>query len=181
MYFRYMSIAFVTNGLGVFGLRILAAAGLANTDTIQYLTIWYLAGTALALLAWLGSAKLLPGGSRRNREQTVLSARETTEIQPVTRQKSSPSPLSPGSGKLLPREWMIGGAMAVCSLCGQLGMARALAGGLPGYVVFPVATGGGLLFVVAAGVSLFRERIGAAGYLGIAVGTIALILLALPG
>jgi len=139
MYFRYMSIAFVTNGLGVFGLRILAAAGLANTGTIQYLTIWYLAGAALAFLAWLGS------------------------------------------GKLLPREWMIGGAMAVCSLCGQLGMARALAGGLPGYVVFPVATGGGLLFVVAAGVSLFRERIGAAGYLGIAVGTIALILLALPG
>jgi len=90
MYFRYMSIAFVTNGLGVFGLRILAAAGLANTDSVQYLTIWYFAGAALAFLAWLRS------------------------------------------GKLLSREWLIGGAMAVCSLCGQLGMANALAGGLPG-------------------------------------------------
>src|SRR5207237_1886849 len=139
MYLRYMSIAFLTNGLGVFGLRILAADGLANTDTIQYLTIWYVAGALLAFLAWLRS------------------------------------------GKLLPREWIIGGSMAVCSLCGQLGMAGALAGGLPGYVVFPVATGGGLSFVVAVGVSLFRERIGAAGYLGIAVGTVALVLLALPG
>jgi hypothetical protein len=139
MYLRYMSIAFVTNGLGVFGLRILTGYGLANTDTLQYLTIWYVAGAALAFLAWLGT------------------------------------------GKLLLREWIIGGAMAVCSLCGQLGMIRALGGGLPGYVVFPVATGGGLLFVVAVGVSLFRERIGIAGYIGIAVGTIALILLALPG
>src|SRR4051794_11465293 len=139
MYFRYMIIAFVTNGLGVFGLRMLAAAGLGNTDTIQYLTLWYLAGAALAFFAWLGS------------------------------------------GKLLMREWLIGGAMAVCSLCGQLGMASALAGGLPGYVVFPVATGGGLLFVVAVGVSVFRERIGAAGYFGIVVGSAALVLLALPG
>ena len=57
MYFRYMSIAFVTNGLGVFGLRILAAAGLANTDTFQYLTIWYLAGAALAFLAWLSTGE----------------------------------------------------------------------------------------------------------------------------
>jgi multidrug transporter EmrE-like cation transporter len=139
MYFRYMSIAFVTNGLGVFGLRILAAAGLANTDSVQYLTIWYFAGAALASVACLRS------------------------------------------GKLLSREWLIGGAMAVCSLCGQLGMANALAGGLPGYVVFPVATGGGLLLVVATGVGLFRERMGAAGYLGISIGIVALILLALPG
>jgi len=139
MYLRYMSVAFVTNGLGVFGLRILAADGLANTDTLQYLAIWYLAGAALAFFAWLSLRKLLL------------------------------------------REWIIGGAMAVCSLCGQLGMIRAIAGGLPGYVVFPVATGGGLLFVVAVGVSLFRERIGAAGYIGIAVGTVALVLLALPG
>jgi|SRR5581483_4653215 len=138
MYFRYMCIAFVANGLGVFGLRILAAAGLANTDTFQYLTIWYLAGAALALAA--------------------LNTR-----------------------KLFLKEWIIGGAMAVCSLFGQVGMAGALSGGLPGYVVFPVATGGGLLFVVAVGVSFFRERIGASGYLGIAVGTVALVLLALPG
>ena len=61
MYLRYMSIAFVTNGLGVFGLRILTAVGLANTDTIQYLTIWYLAGAALAFLAWLGSASFCAG------------------------------------------------------------------------------------------------------------------------
>jgi hypothetical protein len=139
MYFRYMAVAFVTNGLGVFGLRMLAGAGLANTDAVQYLTIWYLAGCALAFLAWLRS------------------------------------------GELARREWMIGGSMALCSLCGQLGMAVALGRGLPGYVVFPVATGGGLLFVVATGVGLFRERLGAAGYAGIALGTVALVLLALPG
>jgi hypothetical protein len=41
-----MSMAFVTNGRGVFGLRILAVAALANIETIEYLTIWYLAAAA---------------------------------------------------------------------------------------------------------------------------------------
>jgi multidrug transporter EmrE-like cation transporter len=70
--------------------------------------------------------------------------------------------------------------MAVCSLVGQTGMAFALSGGVPGYVVFPVATGGGLIFVVMVGVLLFREPMGPFGYLGIATGVSALILLALP-
>jgi multidrug transporter EmrE-like cation transporter len=78
------------------------------------------------------------------------------------------------------REIFIGGAMALSSVCGQLSMAGALSGGLPGYMVFPVATGGGLLLVVAVGIGLFRERMGMPGYLGIGVGTVALILLALP-
>ena len=69
--------------------------------------------------------------------------------------------------------------MALCSLGGQLGMALSLRS-IPGFVVFPVATGGGLLFVVAVGIGLFHEPMSRLGYLGIATGTTALILLALP-
>jgi hypothetical protein len=47
-------------------------------------------------------------------------------------------------------------------------------------LVFPVATGGGLLLVLAVGILFFHERLSAPGYLGIALGTAALILLALP-
>jgi multidrug transporter EmrE-like cation transporter len=71
--------------------------------------------------------------------------------------------------------------MAACSLAGQLGMALALSAGIPGFIVFPVATGGGLILVVTVGVFGFREPMGPLGYLGIATGTCALILLALPG
>ena len=52
---------------------------------------------------------------------------------------------------------------------------------MPGFVVFPVATGGGLTFVVLVGVLLFKEPMGLLGYLGIATGACALLLLALPG
>src|SRR5207302_1916652 len=78
------------------------------------------------------------------------------------------------------KDVVIVAAMAVCSLICQAGMAFALSGGLPGYVVFPVATGGGLIFVVMVGVLLFREPMGPLGYLGIATGVCALVLLALP-
>ena len=139
MYFKYMALAFLTNGLGVFGLRILAGAGLGHGSNIQYLSLWYLSGCAVAAVIYFW----------RHR-----------------------APLR--------REVLIGFAMAMCSLFGQLGMALSLSEGFPGFVVFPVATGGGLLFVVAVGVRLFREPMGRIGYLGIATGTMALILLALP-
>ncbi len=139
MYLRYMTIAFLTNGLGAFGLRILAGAGLGSVDQAQYLTWWYAAGLVMAAVVFF----------RRNR-------------QPQT------------------NELAIGSGMALCSLLGQTGMAMALVSGLPGFVVFPVATGGGLLLVVAVGVILYKEPIGRLGYLGITTGVCALILLALP-
>lgn len=138
-YVRYMLAAFLTNGLGAFGLRVLAGAGLGHVGEQQYLSLWYLAGALVASVPFL-----------RLRSGMAL------------------------------REWVLGGAMAGCSLFGQLGMALALSNGLPGLVVFPVATGGGLLFVLAIGVAVFRERVHWVGYLGIAVGTAALVLLALP-
>ena len=139
MYTRYMAIAFLTNGLGVFGLRVLTGLGLAPSSFVRYLAIWYLAGLLLAALVYFRQL-----------------------------------------GRPRAKEASIGLAMALCSLCGQLGMAQALSGGLPGFVVFPVATGGGLLFVVLIGVWLFRERMQPLGYLGITVGVLALILLAVP-
>lgn len=139
MYLRYIAIAFLTNGLGAFGLRILAGAGLGSVDQAQYLTWWYAAGLAMAALVFF----------RRNRRPQA-------------------------------NELAIGSGMALCSLLGQTGMVMALAGGVPGFVVFPVATGGGMLVVAAVGVFLYKEPIGWLGCAGIATGVCALILLALP-
>ena len=139
MYTRYMLIAFLTNGLGAFGLRVLAGAGLGSVTNVQYLALWYLAGLALAAAAYLR----LPG-------------RFTTP------------------------ELTIGLGMALCSLTGQMGMSLALLGNLPGFVVFPVSIGGGLLMVVLTGVLLFHEKVHPMGLLGMISGTAALVLLALP-
>jgi len=139
LYQRCMAMSFLTNGLGAFGLRILAGAGLGHIQTIQYLALWYSAGLLLAALAFF----------RR-------------------------------WGRPARKELVIGSVMALCSLIGQTGMAFALSAGLPGFVVFPVATGGGLIFVVLVGVLVFREPMRALGYLGIITGVAALILLALP-
>ena len=70
--------------------------------------------------------------------------------------------------------------MALCSLCGQLGMALALQHGIDGAVVYPVAIGGGMLFVAAVGIVIFREAMSTLGYLGLGIGAAALVLLALP-
>lgn len=139
MYYRCMLIAFLTNGMGAFGLRILAGSGLGNIDELQYLALWYLSGAVVAI-----------GAHAR------------------------------GLGCPARREVVIAGAMALCSLGGQLGMALSLSAGLPGFVVFPVVIGGGLLLVVAAGVLMFRECLHSLGYLGIAAGIISLVLLATP-
>jgi hypothetical protein len=139
MYQRYMILAFLTNGLGAFGLRILAGAGLGHVEAVQYLALWYTAGLALAAAAYFR----LYGRPER-------------------------------------KEIVTGSIMALCSLIGQTGMAFALSAGLPGFVVFPVATGGGLIFVVMIGVVIFREPMGGLGYFGILTGLCALALLALP-
>jgi multidrug transporter EmrE-like cation transporter len=135
-----MAVAFLTNGLGAYGLRILAGSGLGKVDETQYLALWYTAGLILALSAAL----------RRR-------------------------------GKPKPRELGIGLAMAVCSVLGQTGMALAMSGGIPGYVVFPVAVGGGLILVVLVGTFLFHERASILLYLGLASGLASLVLIALPG
>jgi len=139
-YIRFMGIAFLTNGLGAFGLRVLAGQGLGNITELQYLSLWYAAGFATAFVAYMKAPR------RPDR-----------------------------------REIVIGSAMALCSLCGQIGMALSLSKGVPGFIVFPVATGGGLLFVVIVGRTIFHEPMGVLGNLGVAVGVAALVLLALPG
>ena len=138
-YIRYMAIALATNGLGAFGLRLLAGAGLGGIKQTQYLALWYTAGFVLAAAAFFRIY-----------------------------------------GKPNRKEILIGSGMALSSLAGQLGMALSLSAGIPGFIVFPVATGGGLILVVLVGVLLFREPMGLLGYLGIATGTCALVLLALP-
>ena len=136
MYIRYMLIAFLTNGLGVFGHSIRASGSLGKVPPTHYLALWYLAGCIVAAVVYFRKF-----------------------------------------GKPASREVIIGGLMAVCSSCGQLGMALAIQG-IDGVVVYPVAIGGGMLMVVAVGVGVFREPMSKLGYLGIATGAAALVLLA---
>ncbi len=53
MWYRMMIIAFLANGLCAFGARVLQAMGLADTHAAVYLGFWYLAGLAVALVAFL--------------------------------------------------------------------------------------------------------------------------------
>lgn len=84
------------------------------------------------------------------------------------------SPASLGKTDLL-----IGGGLGILSASGQACMGMALASGLPGNVVFPVALAGGLFIVVAAGVTVFRERVGPAGTAGILLGIASIALLSI--
>ena len=138
MYLRYMVIAFLTNGLGAFGLRILAGMGHAPKYNLEYLCFWYLAGAVIALSVYM-------------------------------RQHHKP----------FRREILIAAGMAACSMLGQLGMALALSRGLPGHIVFPVAIGGGMLFVTAVGVLAFREKLSLYGYIGVPLGFVSLVLVAI--
>lgn len=45
---RLMLIAFLANGLGPFGLKVLAEAGLADRFQFQYLVYWYFGGLLFA-------------------------------------------------------------------------------------------------------------------------------------
>ena len=73
-------------------------------------------------------------------------------------------------------EVLLGGAMACCSLGGQLATALALST-VPGHIAFAVTTGGNLFIVAAAGILIFRERVGRYGLAGIALGVASLLLL----
>lgn len=139
LYLRCMLLAFLANGTGAFGLRILAGAGLGTIDERQYLSWWYACGAIVALVVYLTTA-----------------------------------------GRLEPREIVIGLGMALCSLGGQVGMAFSLSGGISGFIVFPVATGGGLLLVAATGRLIYREKVGSFGVAGLLIGFLALVLLSLP-
>ncbi len=64
---RLMLLAFVTNGLGPFGLKVLSERGLASYQS-QYLVFWYLGGAIFGVLAFLPGLKTV-----RSRE-VVLGA-----------------------------------------------------------------------------------------------------------
>ncbi|HCJ35104.1 MAG TPA: hypothetical protein DHV65_12520 [Ktedonobacter sp.] len=139
LWFRLMLVAFLANGIGPFGLKILAEMNLSGQFTYQYLELWYLGGVAFALVAFL-----------RRHSKPYL------------------------------REVLIGGGMGMCSVGGQLSMALALRDNVPGHIVFPVVTGGNLFIVAAAGVILFKERIGSYGTAGIILGIASLVILSIP-
>jgi drug/metabolite transporter (DMT)-like permease len=52
VWLRLMLIAFVTNGVGPFGLKILSERGLAGFQP-QYLVFWYLGGAIFGALAFM--------------------------------------------------------------------------------------------------------------------------------
>ena len=53
MWLKLMAVAFLANGLGPFGLRILADKGLLAPHRLQYLALWYFGGLLLAGIAYL--------------------------------------------------------------------------------------------------------------------------------
>lgn len=75
------------------------------------------------------------------------------------------------------REVLLGAAMGGCSLTGQTFTALALSKGVPGHIAFPLTTGGSLFLVAAAGLLLFKERIGPYGFCGIVLGIASLVML----
>lgn len=129
---RLMLIAFVANGLGPFGLKIMAEKGLSEQYHYQYLILWY-AGGLLFGLAWF------------------LATR----------------------GRFRAQELVMAFGIGVGSFGGQLFSLLALERNVPGYVVFPMTTGGNLFLVAAAGIFIFREKVGPYGIAGILTGILA--------
>jgi multidrug transporter EmrE-like cation transporter len=76
-------------------------------------------------------------------------------------------------------DMLVGAGLGFFSTCGQTSMGLAMANGLPGSVVFPVALAGGLCLVVLTAVLVFKERIGPAGIAGISLGILSIALLSL--
>ncbi len=76
---------------------------------------------------------------------------------------------------------LIGSAMAVASVGGQVSMGLAMAYGAPGTMVFMIAQGASICIVVAGGALFFEERVGNYGKAGIAVGLLATVLLGVWG
>jgi len=133
---RLMLVAFLANGIGPFGLKVLSEQGLAATHQAQYLLYWYLGAFVFAIAA-LARSRLRPYG----------------------------------------REIVLGALMGACSLLGQAFTGLALSHGVPGHVAFPITTGGSLFLVAAAGLLLFKEKVGAYGIAGMALGIAALVAL----
>ena len=75
---------------------------------------------------------------------------------------------------------LVGAAMGAASVSGHASMGMALAHGVPGNVVFPIAVGANLFIVAAGGFLWFRERLGPYGKAGVAIGLLTAVLLALP-
>jgi drug/metabolite transporter (DMT)-like permease len=136
LWLQLMLVAFLTNGLGSFGLKILAERHLSGQYQFQYLVFWYLSSTALAGLVFL----------------TQHSKPRKSEI-------------------------LMGAGMGLASVLGQLGMVLAMSSNVPGYLVFPLAIGGNLFLVVAAGMILFKERVRSYGIVGLGLGVAALVSL----
>lgn len=136
LWLRLMLIAFLANGIGPFGLKILSEEGLAGRYQAQYLLYWYLGAFVFAIAA------LVRGWVRPYR-----------------------------------REVWLGALMGACSLSGQAFTGLALSHGVPGHVAFPLTTGGSLFLVAAAGLVLFKEKVGAYGLAGMALGIAALVAL----
>jgi drug/metabolite transporter (DMT)-like permease len=138
LWLRLMLVAFLANGIGPFGLKILSEQGLAARYQAQYLLYWYLGAFVFAIAAILRD-RLRPYG----------------------------------------REIWLGALMGGCSLLGQAFTGLALSHGVPGHVAFPITTGGSLFLVAAAGLLLFREKVGAYGIAGMALGIAALVALSI--
>jgi len=139
MWYRWMFLAFITNGLSQFGVCVLKDMGLAQSHSSLYLSCWYATGLAAAVVIFLISDR-----------------------------------------KLLPQEIILGGMMGLFSSGQWFMLTAALGCGVPGYLVFPVAIGGSLSVVALVGVLLLREHLSSYGYLGIASGIAATVILAMP-
>ena len=63
VWLRLMLVAFVANGIGPFGLKILSERGLASQYQAQYLLYWYLGGFMFAMAA-LWRSGLRPTAAR---------------------------------------------------------------------------------------------------------------------
>ena len=81
------------------------------------------------------------------------------------------------SPRLVLPEIVIGGLMGLFSSVGWIFLTQALAGGMPGVLVFPIAIGGSLSIVATVGVVIFKERLSAYGYLGIISGVTGIAFL----
>jgi len=76
---------------------------------------------------------------------------------------------------------VIGSAMALSSVGGQVFMGLALANNAPGNVVYPVAMGASICIVAAGGRFFYKERVGVYGKAGIVVGLLAAVLMSVWG
>lgn len=133
---QLMLVAFFCNGMGPFGLKVLAANNLSDPYHYQFIAAYYFCGFLLIV-----PVVLLAG------------------IRPSV------------------KELVIGAAMGAFSFAGTLFTAFALERGTPGEIVFPITTGGSLIVVAIAGISIFKEKIARRGIVGILIGILALALL----